>query len=91
VKKSFSTYLALPEDMVGKGYYGYFFWNKTYTVNDKLLETYYCSGNGGNKIFVFTNQPLVIIVTATAYNQPYAHRQVDKMMEQYILPAVMGK
>lgn len=70
-------------------YYGYLFWNKTYQVNGKAYETYYCSGNGGNKIFVFKDQPLVVVVTATAYNTAYAHPQVDKIMEQYILPAVV--
>jgi len=89
VKQSFTKYLTLPKDVVGEGYYGYLFWNKTYTVNNKLYETFYCSGNGGNKIFVFTDVPLVVIVTATAYNRPYAHPQVDKIMQQYILPAVL--
>jgi CubicO group peptidase (beta-lactamase class C family) len=89
VKDSFTKHLTLPKDVVGEGFYGYLFWNKTYTVNNKACETYYCTGNGGNKIFVFTNQPLVIIITAEAYNTPYAHRQVDKMMQDYILPAVL--
>ncbi|QDK78594.1 serine hydrolase [Spirosoma sp. KCTC 42546] len=70
-------------------YYGYLFWNKTYQVDGKAYETYYCSGNGGNKIFVFKDQPLVVVVTATAYNTAYAHPQVDKILEQYILPAVV--
>lgn len=91
VKESFTKHLALPKDMGGEGYYGYLFWNKTYKVNNKAYETYYCSGNGGNKIFVFTDQPLVVIITAEAYNTPYAHKQVDKMMQEYILPAVLGK
>jgi len=89
VKESFTKHLTLPKDVVGEGFYGYLFWNKTYTVNNKAYETYYCSGNGGNKIFVFTDQPLVVIITAEAYNTPYAHPQVDKMMRDYILPAVL--
>lgn len=70
-------------------YYGYLFWNKTFHINGKDAETFYCSGNGGNKIFVFTNQPLVIVITATAYNRSYAHPQVDKIMREYLLPAVL--
>nr|WP_067058977.1 serine hydrolase [Mucilaginibacter sp. L294] len=89
VEKSFTKQLALPADVVGAGYYGYLFWNKTYTINNKPYETWYCTGNGGNKIFVFKDVPLVIIVTATAYNEGYAHAQVDKMMQDYILPAVL--
>jgi len=68
--------------------YGYLFWNKTYQVNGKGYETWYCSGNGGNSIFVFKDQPIVVVITATAFGTAYAHTQVNKMMEQYILPAV---
>lgn len=86
VEKSFSRQRAIP----GRAdeYYGYLFWNKTYTVNGKAYETYYCTGNGGNKIFVFKDQPWVIVITASAYNTAYAHRQVDEMMREYILPAI---
>jgi len=71
-------------------FYGYLFWNKSFQVNNKSYEAYYCAGNGGNYILVFKNQPLVIVVTATAYGQPYAHRQVAKMLTDYILPAVIN-
>lgn len=60
-------------------------------MNGKAYETSYCAGNGGNKIFVFKDQPLVVVITATAYGTAYGHSQVDKMMEDYILPAVVGK
>jgi CubicO group peptidase (beta-lactamase class C family) len=72
-------------------YYGYLFWNKTYRVNGKLYEAYYCTGNGGNRIYIFKDHPLVVVLTATAYGAAYAHRQADKMMEEYILPAVFDK
>ncbi|WP_394660352.1 serine hydrolase domain-containing protein [uncultured Chryseobacterium sp.] len=71
-------------------YYGYLFWNKRYKSNRKLYEAYYCAGNGGNYILIFKDQPLVIVITASAYGQPYAHSQVDKMVQEFILPAVMG-
>jgi len=70
-------------------FYGFFFWNKNYKVNGKEYETFYCAGNGGNKIYIFKDEPLVIVVTATAYGASYAHPQVDKMMENYILPSVL--
>ncbi|NIG53963.1 serine hydrolase [Chitinophaga sp. Cy-1792] len=87
VEKTFTKYQQIP----GKPgeYYGYLFWNKQYQVGGKTYETWYCTGNGGNKIFVFKDQPLVIVVTASAYGQPYAHSQVDRMMKDYILPAVL--
>ena len=87
VEATFQKYLKIPNHE--NGFYGYLFWNTTYKVNGRAQEAFYASGNGGNKIFVFTDQPLVVVITATAYNKPYAHPQVDKMMERYILPAVL--
>jgi CubicO group peptidase (beta-lactamase class C family) len=87
VKESFQKYLPIPGNK--NGFYGLLFWNTTYEVNGHPYETFYGSGNGGNKIFVFADQPLVVVITATAYNKPYAHPQVDQMMERYILPAVV--
>lgn len=87
VNKSFSRHKKIPGR--DNEYYGYLFWHKTYHVNGKAYETYYCAGNGGNKIFVFKDVPLVVVITATAYGTAYAHAQVDRMMEKYILPAMV--
>jgi len=70
--------------------YGYLWWHKSYLVNDTEWPVAYCTGNGGNKIFVFDDRDLVIVVTASAYGQRYMHSQVDEMMAKYILPAVAG-
>lgn len=69
-------------------YYGYLFWNKIYNVNGVNYEVYYSSGNGGNKIFIFKDFPIVIVITSTAYNTPYGHKQVDKIMQNYLIEAV---
>lgn len=85
VDKTFTKHLALDDDTS----YGYLFWNTTIKVDNKVHETFFATGNGGNKIFVFKDQPLVIVITAKAYGKWYMHRQVFKMMERYILPAVV--
>lgn len=71
--------------------YGYLWWNKAYSVQGRQHNTFYCSGNGGNKVFVFTDLDLVVVITASAYNQRYMHKQVDELMEQYVLPAVISR
>jgi CubicO group peptidase (beta-lactamase class C family) len=86
VESSLSKQLQIPGSE--NEFYGYLFWNKTYTVNNKNYEVAYASGNGGNKIFIFKDQPLVIVITSTAYNTPYGHSQVDRMMQRYLIPAV---
>lgn len=84
VLKSLSRQMTISDDE----YYGFLFWNKTYKVNGATYEVDYSSGNGGNKIYIFKDQPFVIIITSTAYNQPYCHTQVDKMMQDYLIPAI---
>lgn len=86
VDKSFTKQIKLP--FGDNEFYGYLFWNKTYSVKGKKFEAFYATGNGGNKIFIFKDQPLVVVITATAYNKWYQHSQADSMMERYILPAV---
>ncbi|GAO43376.1 serine hydrolase domain-containing protein [Flavihumibacter petaseus] len=88
VKESFTHQLPIPGRT--NEYYGYLFWNKTYSVKERAMEAWYCTGNGGNKVFVFKDPELVVVITATAYGQPYAHPQADRMMTEYILPAVIG-
>jgi len=70
-------------------HYGYLFWYTMPSANGKQHEAFLATGNGGNKIFVFRDQPLVVVITATAYGKFYMHRQATSMMERYILPAVI--
>lgn len=86
IKKSFTNYFTDNKDFEG---YGYLFWRKIYKIGNNNLEAYQCSGNGGNKIIVFVDIPVVMVITATAYNKPYAHSQIDKMVEEYLVPALM--
>ncbi|PKB16561.1 serine hydrolase [Flavobacterium sp. 5] len=87
VNKTLTRQIQIPERQ--NEFYGYLFWNKTYIVNGKSYETFYCAGNGGSKVFIFKDLPLTIVITAKAYNKVYGHPQVDKMMEEYILPAIL--
>lgn len=82
--KSLSHQMTISEDE----YYGYLFWNKTYNVNGVNYEVYYSSGNGGNRIFIFKDFPIVVVITSTAYNTAYGHKQVDKIMQNYLIEAV---
>ncbi|MFA6150197.1 MAG: serine hydrolase [Chitinophagaceae bacterium] len=87
VAKSLSHQMPIAEEE----YYGYLFWNKTYKVDGKDFEVYYSSGNGGNKIIIFKDYPIVIVITATAYNAPYGHSQVDRIIQHFLIPAIISK
>lgn len=84
ITNSLSHQIAISEDE----YYGYLFWNKTYNVNGVNYEVYYSSGNGGNRIFIFKDFPIVVVITSIAYNTPYGHKQVDKIMQNYLIEAI---
>ncbi|MFS4471024.1 serine hydrolase domain-containing protein [Chryseobacterium sp. T20] len=85
IQKSFTNYFTENPDFEG---YGYLFWRKVYTVGNKSYEAFQSSGNGGNKIIIFTEIPVVIVITAQAYNKPYAHQQSEKIVQDYLLPAL---
>lgn len=86
ITNSFSHQMTISEDE----YYGYLFWNKTYNVNGVNYEVYYSSGNGGNRIFIFKDFPIVIVITSTAYNTPYGHKQVEIIMQNYLIESVLN-
>lgn len=87
IQKTFTNYFADNKESEG---YGYLFWRKIYKVGGKSFESYQSSGNGGNKIIIFKELPIVIVITAKAYNRPYAHSQVDKIVQEYLLPSVLN-
>lgn len=72
-----------------QGHYGYLFWHDTVEVNGKTYSYAHASGNGGNKVIILKKLGLVVVITATAYNKPFAHWQVEKILAEHILPAVL--
>ncbi|MNX54233.1 Beta-lactamase [compost metagenome] len=87
IQKTLKHQIQIPERE--NQFYGYLFWNKTFSFEGKNYETYYCAGNGGNQFIIFNDLPLVIIITSKAYNKPYGHAQADKIVLDYILPSII--
>jgi len=85
INDSFTKHKALPFE--GQSY-GFLFWNRAFTVGNSKYEAFYGSGNGGNKVLVFAELDLVVVITAQAFNKIYAHKQADTILEDYILPAL---
>jgi CubicO group peptidase (beta-lactamase class C family) len=64
--------------------YGYLWWLKSF----RSVPAFYMSGNGGNKVCVFPSLDLVVVITSTNYSTRGMHEQTDKLLTDYILPAV---
>jgi CubicO group peptidase (beta-lactamase class C family) len=71
--------------------YGYLLWNRALKSNGKEYNTFNFLGNGGNRIVIMPDEAFTIVITASAYNTDYGHKQVDKMLTEYILPAIDEK
>jgi CubicO group peptidase (beta-lactamase class C family) len=68
--------------------YGYFWWRRTYKGAARPLAADYAAGNGGQKIYVFPEAQLVVAMTGNAYGKRWAHEQNDRILEEFILPAI---
>jgi CubicO group peptidase (beta-lactamase class C family) len=69
--------------------YGYQWWLQPFTSVTTGLShaAFYMSGNGGNKVAVFKDLNMVVVITAERYNTPGMHEQTSRMLQDYILPA----
>lgn len=68
--------------------YGYLWWLKTFKAGSAGYPAYFMSGNGGNKVAVFPSLDLSVVVTSTNYGTRGMHEQTEKLLTDYILPAV---
>jgi CubicO group peptidase (beta-lactamase class C family) len=68
--------------------YGYLLWLYPYTVNSVKHQSYQMAGSGGNKVVVFPDLELVVIVTTTNYGVRNPHQITDKLIADYIVSAV---
>jgi len=68
--------------------YGYLWWLQTFHSKTRSVRSYGMYGTGGNKVFVFPNDALVIVITTTNYRVKGAGALTDKLLVDYILEAV---
>jgi CubicO group peptidase (beta-lactamase class C family) len=68
--------------------YGYLWWLKSFKSGDKSYPAFFMSGNGGNKVAVFPSLDVAVVITSTNYNTHGMHEQTEKLLTEYILPAV---
>jgi CubicO group peptidase (beta-lactamase class C family) len=69
--------------------YGYFWWLKSFqSKGGKSYPAFWMSGNGGNKILVFPELHAVVVITSANYNTHGMHQLTEKLLDDYILPAL---
>ena len=66
--------------------YGYLWWLKDFKAGDRSYSACFMSGNGGNKVAVFPQLDMVVVITSTNYNSKGMHEQTERLLTDYILP-----
>jgi CubicO group peptidase (beta-lactamase class C family) len=68
--------------------YGYLWWTKYLEANGVRYYGKLAQGNGGQKIYIFKEFNLVVVITAGHYNMQSSS---NELVAKYILPAFNGK
>jgi CubicO group peptidase (beta-lactamase class C family) len=84
VKRSVRPH-ARVDDVTG---YGYLWWLRSFGAGEKRYAAYWMSGNGGNKVAVFPELKMVVVITSTNYNTRGMHEQTERLLTEFILAAV---
>jgi CubicO group peptidase (beta-lactamase class C family) len=88
VEESFKKHHTLTNTN-DKNEYGYLWWHKTYSAKGKKIKSIEARGAGGQYIFVIPELDLVAVITSGNYRNG-RYWQPEKIMEAYILPAVIN-
>jgi CubicO group peptidase (beta-lactamase class C family) len=65
--------------------YGYFWWLRSFKSGQRTFRSYLMQGNGGNKVAVFPDLKMVVVITTTNYNLKGAHELSDRLLTRFIL------
>ncbi len=87
VQQSFQKYGRLG-DTTDKNEYGYQWWHKTYVVDNEEFESIEARGAGGQYIFVIPKIEVVVVITSGNFRNRRLLQQPEKILEEYILPAM---
>lgn len=81
VEQSAETQIKLPGPFDG---YGFLWWKQKFKGN---IQTYFASGNGGQEIFVFPTENMVVVFTSGNKNTSLGLQNIY-MLRDYIIPAL---
>lgn len=74
-------------DASGSSGYGYQWWMDTFLSGERIVNSYYAEGFGGQFIYVFPELNLVIAMTGSAYDDGQEEqRSIRSILEKTILP-----
>lgn len=68
--------------------YGYLLWKYAYQSKSGQYAAYQMAGSGGNKVVVFPELDIVVVVTTTNFGARNPHQISDKLISDFVLGAI---
>ncbi|GGG45985.1 serine hydrolase domain-containing protein [Bizionia arctica] len=69
--------------------YGYLWWLSEFGTNNEKVKAYFMTGTGGNKVAIFPDLELVVVLTSTYFNGGMeSHNQTADLLNDYIVPEI---
>ncbi len=87
IDESLTRRAVIDEDR--KTEYGYLWWINDFEVENKSITAYAAAGNGGNYLFMIPELSATVVITSQAYNTNYMHQQSQKILTDFVLPALL--
>jgi CubicO group peptidase (beta-lactamase class C family) len=75
---------------VDTAYYGYQWWIRSSHVNAKKIDWFEAFGLGGQRIIIVPSLELVVVFTTGLYDVENASLATTGLLDDYVLPAVVG-
>ena len=66
--------------------YGYQWWCGDFYFGSKKVKTFLASGHGGQRIHIFPNLDMVVVITQQVFNNPMGQMNPIILLSNYILP-----
>ncbi len=89
VKASLTRHAVIDENRQVE--YGYLWWIFDFKIDDRNITAYAAAGNGGNYLFMLPELNAQVVITSTAYNTNYMHQQSQRILTEFIIPALLNK